>query len=121
MNRREFILLLPTFFVAVWKTIRPRRSSSSREGRFYIAGVKYHKQDSDVSSGQRLLLKSQLFKNELAFAILTEEGEQLGFVPRSWIPLVERAKITSARLVETNKYGVPWRRYLVSIPNVQPL
>jgi hypothetical protein len=104
MNRRSFLKYL------AWMSAVAAIGTGGRR-RFYVAGARYFA-PVNVSRGESVNLHPRIVHGQMALAITTRSGEQLGWVPRALID--QYRAIRRATVDAVNLDTVPWRWYRVA-------
>jgi hypothetical protein len=81
-----------------------------------VAGVRY--QDIEVSNlgmGWRVTLNRDWYRGEPCYKVLTKENTMLGYIPYALVPLLEKRRVLSAKLLRINPYAVPWKQLEIGI------
>ena len=55
------------------------------------------------------------FDQSVSYAIHSQSGKQLGYVPQKLVPLFAKQKIATVRIDKFSPYAVPWKRYRVML------
>ena len=85
------------------------------ETSFFVAGARFYKHAFEVSTGDRVVIRPTIFRNERSFEVLTMRNERLGYVPRSLVSLLSECQIIESYISASNKHAVPWKRYAVTV------
>jgi hypothetical protein len=116
MRRRQFLKLLAMVCttIMVFPFRRSRISDEMSMTRsFYIAGVRFNPTLDVPKTGDRVLVKRSFWNGEKCYAIYTEGGQQIGYLPRHMIPVFGDLMDQTWRLTSVNPETVPWKRYRI--------
>ena len=91
------------------------KSTNVKSIRFYIAGVRFQMAKPACFLGQKLNVVQQDFDQSVSFAIHSQSGEQLGYVPQKFVPFIAEQKIAAVRIDKFSPHAVPWKRYRVML------
>lgn len=112
ISRRQ-LLKLGLLSIPWLASIKGYKSSSVKPLRFYIAGVRFQTVKPVCYLGQKLNVKQQHFDQSVSYAIHSQSGERLGYVPKKLVPLLVSQKIAAVRVDKFSPHAVPWKRYRV--------
>jgi hypothetical protein len=116
MNRRRFLTF--SSLLCGWGTVPTRwlraASRPSQPLSFHVAGVRFHKVSAAPKAGDAAIIEARDFRGKPCYAVLTIQGEMLGWVPQSLTPLLVDQRVASAHFSGANIHTLPWRRYEVT-------
>lgn len=118
MRRRRFLRLLAMAYGMIVMFPFRRWGISDRMSvtrSFHVAGVRFHPTLHVLKMGDRLIMKRDSWNGERCYAIYTEGGQRIGYVPRQMIPTLGDLADQEWRLTSINSDTVPWKRYKIGI------
>jgi len=81
-----------------------------------VAGVTYRNVDfALLHTGCSVNLARDKFAGEICYRVITPEGADLGFVPRTWVPVLHRYVPVRCWLSNINPYALPWKRIELAV------
>ena len=109
MDRRTFFSTLASSALVA---MTPELGAEVQTVRFQVAGVRFHADAAPQPAGARLNVKAEQRGHELALALLSAGGEQIGYVPQHLTASLSR-DLRAVRVIEARRHALPWKRYLV--------
>jgi hypothetical protein len=82
---------------------------------FYVAGVRFNPTSNIPEMGDRVLMKGEVWHGERCYAIYTEGGQHIGYLPRQLIPVFGDLADRDWRLVSVNLTAIPWKQYKIRL------
>ena len=115
LNRRAFIkglaLALPAFGLPRHESL----AASKVERSFYVAGARFHPLRRALVIGDPVTIVEGIFCGDRCYRIYSPQGEQVGYVPRRLISVVQELRMTRGKVLSADIYAVPWQRYCVGL------
>lgn len=117
INRRRFVRFTLTLgagaALSSWQWLRRRPKAAA----FYVAGVRFNRVAIPPRLNERVVIQEEQWRGLSSYAVLTQQGERIGYVPREAIPMVTETAAAKDRwcLCAANRFALPWKRYRVSI------
>jgi hypothetical protein len=117
LHRREAFKLIAAFLTLSSGCSQTRRGPETLfdEKTFFVAGARFYKHAFGVSTGDRVVIKPAIFRNQRSLEVLTVRNERIGYVPRSLVSLLSECEIIESYISSSNKHTVPWKRYAVTV------
>jgi len=118
MRRRQVLRLLAMAcgMIVMFPFRRWRISDGISVTRsFYIAGVRFNPTLDVLKIGDCIVMKGDAWNGEKCYAIYTEGGQQIGYLPRQMIPILGDLADQEWRLISINADTVPWKRYKIGL------
>jgi len=118
MHRRQVLRLLAMAcgMIVMFPFRRWRISDGMSVTRsFYIAGVRFNPTLDVLKMGDRLIMKRDSWNGERCYAIYTEGGQLIGYLPRQMIPILGDLADQEWRLTSINSDTVPWKWYKMEL------
>jgi hypothetical protein len=117
MNRRE---LLRTLVIAVGAVAGKliycgSRSSPITSHSFHVAGVRFHAPVRGLRKGDPVRIVLSSFGEKPCYAVLSERGEKIGYVPQSEVSMLGGCRILRSYLSVVRNNAVPWKKLLVTV------
>lgn len=112
ISRRQ-LLKIGLLSIPWLATLKGYKSSNVKPLRFYIAGVRFQTVKPTCYLGQKLNVMQQHFDQSVSYAIHSQAGERIGYVPKKFVPIVAKQKIAAVRIDKYSPHAVPWKRYRV--------
>jgi hypothetical protein len=114
-SRRTFIKRLALALPAIGFRRRATLAASGAELSFYVAGARFHPLRHALVIGDPVTIVEGFFRGERCYSIYSREGEQIGYVPRRLVSVVQELRTTRGQVLSANIYAVPWKRYCVGL------
>ena len=80
---------------------------------FYVAGVRFNPSTETMKAGSRVQITYEIWDRQLCYAIYSEAGQRIGYVPHKMIPSVETLVSKKWLIAEVNPTALPWKRYKI--------
>ena len=117
-NRRTFIKGLALALPAIGSHPEAALAANARTISFYVAGVRFHPLRHRPVTGDSVVIVEGSFCGERCYALFSRQGEQIGYVPRRLVSMVQEFGTATARVLSTDIFAVPWQRYRVVLVSV---
>jgi hypothetical protein len=114
-SRRTFIKRLTLALPAIVFQQDLVVAASAAELSFYVAGTRFHPLRHALVIGDPVAIVEGVFRGERCYAIYSRQGEQIGYVPRRLVSVVQEFRTTTGRVRSADIYAVPWQRYGVGL------
>ena len=118
MRRRDFLQLITFYygFLASRFPIR-RKLASDPPGKnsFLVAGARFSKLTEELKSGDRVMIKAEVFRKQQCYGVFTVGGQRIGYVPRTLISSLNKTQIVESHISSVDQHAVPWKRYEVTL------
>src|SRR5213079_1623648 len=114
-SRRTFIKGLALALPAIGFQRGAARAANAAEVSFYVAGTRFHPLRHTLLIGDPVAIVEGVFRGERSYAIYSRQGEQIGYVPRRLVSVVQEFRTTTGRVLSADIYAVPWQRYCVGL------
>jgi hypothetical protein len=114
-SRRAFIKGLALALPAIGFRPRTALATNGTELSFYVAGARFHPLRRALVIGDPITIVEGVFRGERCYAIYSHQGEQIGYVPRRLVSVVQEFRTTKGQVLSVDNYAVPWQRYCVGL------
>jgi len=114
-NRRTFIKGLALALPAIGLRRGAALAAGGADLSFYVAGTRFHPLRHALVIGDPVTIVEGFFDGERCYAIYSGQGEQIGYVPRRLISIVQEFRTKTGRVLSADVYAVPWQRYRVGL------
>ena|SRR5207248_11556396 len=114
-SRRSFIKGLALALGAISFGPGAALAASRAELSFYVAGTRFHPLRRALVIGDPVTIVEGFFRGERCYCIHSRQGEQIGYVPRRLVSVVQELGTTTGRVLSADIYAVPWQRYCVAL------
>jgi hypothetical protein len=114
-SRRTFIKGLTLALPAIAFQPDTVLAASAAEHSFYVAGTRFHPLRHALVTGDPVAIVEGVFRGERCYAIYSRQGEQIGYVPRRLVSVIQEFRTTTGRVLSADIYAVPWQRYCVGL------
>ena len=118
LSRRTFIKWLALALPAIRFQRSTELTGSGTELSFYVAGARFHPLRYALVVGDPVTIVEGSFRGERCYAIYSRHGEQIGYVPRHLVSVVQEFRTTTGRVLSADNYAVLWQRYSVSLVSI---
>lgn len=82
---------------------------------FYVAGVRFSSLSERLNVGSYVRIVPEMWKQEQCYAIHSDAGQRIGYVPRKVISTVEALVSPKWIITEVNRNALPWKRYKIAL------